>query len=314
MAEFDLIYNIINRRSANREDVITGIGDDCAILAIPEGYRLAVTMDTLVAGVHFPKSAEPYTIGFKSLAVNLSDLASTGAVPAWVTLSLTMPQADESWLKEFMRGFYTLADQYNVQLIGGDTASGPLSITVQAHGFVKQAVLRSGAELNHNIYVTGTLGDAALGLRSYTAGEQIDLHCKAKLDCPQPRVEFGLQVKNYASSMIDLSDGLASDLQHICHQSQCGAEVYLDNIPVSSAYRIYFQNEPDLLTAITFGDDYELCFTSDAGNETNLIQISKQLGLQLSCIGKITAGNAVSYFDTHGNAVAVNKKGFEHFS
>ena len=313
MTEFELIYTLINTQAVERADVLTGIGDDCAILSVPEGYSLAVSMDTLVESVHFPESASAFNIAYKALAVNLSDLASTGATPAWLTLSLTMPQVDEAWIKEFVRGLFELAKQYNVQLIGGDTCSGPLSVSIQAHGFVKNPLLRSGARDGDLIYVSGTLGDAALGLRSYQGENNIAESCIKKFNQPQPRIELGQCLSQYASSCIDISDGLISDLGHICKQSRCGADVFLNKTPLSDEFVDYYNGEADYITAITFGDDYELCFTIDENAVEHITQFSVKSGLALTCIGRITASDTVNFLDHNNKIISIANRGFEHF-
>lgn len=313
MTEFDLIYKLINTQAISRNDVLTGIGDDCAILSVPENYSLAVSMDTLVAGVHFPESVSAFSIGYKSLAVNLSDLASTGAKPAWVTLSLSMPTADENWITEFVRGLFTLANKYNVQLIGGDTTSGPLSVTIQAHGFVKKPLLRSGAKVGDLIYVSGHVGDASIGLRSYNGENDIDKYFVDKLNQPEPRVDLGLALAEIATSCIDISDGFISDLGHICKQSLCGAEVILEDVPVSSSYKKHFNDQPDYSNAISFGDDYELCFTISSKDSYKVSEISQMLNIQVTCVGNVTDSHTIKFLDKNNKEINLSKKGFEHF-
>jgi len=313
VTEFELIYKLINTQTVERSDVLTGIGDDCAVLAVPDGYSLAVSMDTLVSGVHFPDSASAFSVGYKSLAVNLSDLASTGAMPAWISLSLTMPVADENWIREFVSGIFQLASQYNVQLIGGDTCSGPLSISIQAHGFVKKPLLRSGARPDDLIYVSGHLGDSALGLRAYKAEENIAEGCLKRFNQPEPRIELGLWLTQVATSCIDISDGLVSDLGHICEKSCCGADIQMASIPLSDEFKAYFNQQPDYITAITFGDDYELCFTVNEQHSAAIDAYSNQSGLRLSCIGKIRSSGSVCFLDHDNKIITINNKGFEHF-
>lgn len=313
VTEFNLIYNQINTQSIDRSDVLTGIGDDCAIVNVPEGYSLAVSMDTLVSGVHFPENASAYSIGYKALAVNLSDLASTGAQPAWITLSLTMPSADKDWLDEFLKGLFDLAKKYNVQLVGGDTTTGPLSISIQAHGFVKKPLLRSNAKVNDLIFVSGCLGDAALGFMSYNETPVIIENCKLRFDQPEPRIELGLKLGEIASSCIDISDGLASDLSHICKKSNCGAEVNLVKLPLSQEYKSFFTKDISYVEALTFGDDYELCFTVTPDSEADVIQLSDNLNLPITCIGKITDSEQIQFLDKNNKTVLFQKKGYEHF-
>jgi len=314
VTEFDLIYKLLNTQSQQRADVLTGIGDDCAILSVPENHSLAVSMDTLVAGVHFPESASAFSIGYKSLAVNLSDLAAAGAIPAWFTLSLTMPAADENWVKEFVRGLFTLADKHNVQLIGGDTCKGPLSISIQAHGFVKNAMLRSGAKAGDLIYVSESIGDAALGLKSYQGDTVVDESCIKQFNQPEPRIRLGLAINDYATACIDISDGLISDITHICKQSQCGADIYLNKIPLSDAYQRHYNSKPDIIQALSFGDDYELCFTIDKSNEKTINKISRETGHNLTCIGTISTESKVRCFNQNNEIVDISRRGFEHFN
>lgn len=313
MTEFELIYQLINTQSLVRPDVLTGIGDDCAILSVPVGHSLAVSMDTLVEDVHFPKNTSAFSIGYKSLAVNLSDLAATGAEPAWITLSLTLPRADESWIKEFVKGLFALANKHNVQLVGGDTTRGALSVSIQAHGFVKNALLRSGAKVGDLIYVSGCLGDAALGLRYYSDQEKVNEKCIHKLQRPEPRVKLGQALSSIATSCIDISDGLVSDLGHICKQSQCGAEININDIPVSEEYIAYFNNVIDYKDAISFGDDYELCFTVSPHDKNKINKISESCDLSLTCVGVVTDTGVVKYLDKDKNIINSNIKGFEHF-
>lgn len=313
MTEFDLIYKLINTQSINRSDVLTSIGDDCAILSVPENHSLAVSMDTLVAGVHFPEAVSAFSIGYKSLAVNLSDLASTGAKPAWITLSLTMPSVDEKWITEFVKGLFSLADIYGVQLIGGDTSCGPLSVTIQAHGFVKKPLLRSGAKTDDLVFISGDIGDASLGLRFYSGEKNISETCVTKLNQPEPRIELGLALNDIATSCIDISDGFISDLGHICKQSNCGAEIVLNTVPVSDEYKNYFSEQTDFSNAISFGDDYELCFTVNPRDKESITKIAKELNIKLTCVGKISKSKEIKLFDDKHEEIKLLKKGFEHF-
>ena len=221
-------------------------------------------MDTLVAGVHFPADTAPAAIGHKALAVNLSDLAAMGAEPAWFTLALTLPEADADWLADFARGMFRLADDYGVQLVGGDVTHGPLSVTVQAHGLLPRgsALRRSGAAAGDRIYVTGTLGDAGLALRQ---GGQAPAALRQRLDYPSPRMESGQALLGLASAVIDISDGLLADLGHLLEVAGLGAEIRVDALPRSAGFLaaagpadidpIYYD------IPLTAGDDYELCFT-----------------------------------------------------
>jgi thiamine-monophosphate kinase len=318
-SEFDIIRRYFEHHGPARADVALGIGDDAALLAPPSGQQLAVSVDTLVAGVHFPLETGPEAIGHKSLAVNLSDLAAMGAEPAWATLALTLPAADEAWLAAFCEGFFAAAREHNVALVGGDTTHGPLSITVQIMGFVPpgQALTRAGAKAGDDVFVTGTLGDAGAGLRvvqgtlrvSSAIGEQL----KARLDRPTPRVAAGLALRGLASAAIDISDGLAADLGHILEASDVGAELELAKLPLSDALRQCGLPEPWRLVA-TAGDDYELCFTLPPENEREALARLAALGCPATRIGTITAAPGLKCVDTSGKVVTLDATGYDHFA
>lgn len=286
MNEFTLIDHFFNSSPIKRNDVLLGIGDDCAIVHPPAKQELLITTDTLIEGVHFLPDMAAYDIGFKSLAVNLSDLAAKGAEPAWINLALTVPHANDTWLSGFSKGLFDLANRFNVQLIGGDLTKGSLSITIQAIGFApnNQILRRSGAEIGDLIYVSHTLGDAALGLacleKSISITNYHDYlvarHCR-----PEPRIEMGLQLRRIAHACIDVSDGLAADLTHILTMSQVGAIVYVDKLPVSEAMIKSISRKEGIDLALNGGDDYELCFTVAP-------EKAKLLDSNYTCIGKIT--------------------------
>ncbi|MGA8260951.1 MAG: thiamine-phosphate kinase [Arenicellales bacterium] len=316
MGEFEIIEKFFKHQGVQREDVVLGIGDDAAILRPAAGRDLVMTTDVLVNGVHFPESTDPADIGHKSLAVNLSDIAAMGAVPAWATLCLTMPEAEERWLEGFCSGFFALAERYRVQLVGGDTANGPLSVAVHLTGFTGEAgcLHRGGARDDDVIYVSGTLGDAALGLqclsgmlaapgpdRSYLIG---------RLNRPSPRIELGRAVCRYASAAIDISDGLAADLGHICESSGVGALVDVSRLPISESYRRLLSKvgwEP----AMSFGDDYELCFTVPQANTGAVERAARDLGLRVTPVGHIS-GRTVQW--THGDQpFSLHEQGYRHF-
>jgi len=321
-SEFSLIDHFFKARGAVRNDVSVAIGDDGAVSSVPDGYQLVTAVDTLVNGVHFPVDSKAFDIGYKALAVNLSDLAAMGAEPAWATLALTMPNADESWLQQFCDGFFQLAEEFNVQLIGGDTTQGPLSVTVQVMGLVPQgqAVLRSGAKTGDAIYVSGCIGDAALGLRihqqqiapSSLSRQQSEALC-ARLYRPYPRVALGKALRGIASSMIDVSDGLAADLIHILDASRVGATIELENIPVSDHMQAVGELVDTVANVLGGGDDYELCFTVPEDKTTKLADISQQLSLNVKRIGAIKAGKGLSILK-NGLEVKPRQLGFEHFS
>lgn len=261
--EFDLIQRIRDR-ARGRGDVSLGIGDDAALLRVPAGQALVVAMDTMNVGVHFPHDTAPADIGWKALAVNLSDLAAMGAVPAWCTLSLSLPHADVAWLDAFLDGFDALAARHEVALVGGDTTHGPLSVCVTAFGFVPEAAAlrRDGAQVGDEVWVTGTLGDAVAALAQLQAGGVADLALRARLDRPEPRVAFGHALRGLAHACIDVSDGLLQDLGHVCAASGVGARIDMDALPASDALRSRAVGDTLRRDQASGGDDYELCFTA----------------------------------------------------
>jgi len=322
--EFDLIAVIRDRCAVAREDVRLGIGDDAALLAMPAGHILAVSTDTLVAGVHFPKSTRAFDIGWKSLAVNLSDLAAMGATPAWATLALTLPDADAQWVGQFADGFAALAGEFKLALVGGDTTRGPLSVTVTVHGFVPDgaALLRSGARAGDGVYVTGTLGDAAAGLRILAQGEGAPGNDRPttsrttlieRLDRPTPRVAQGLALRGRASACIDISDGLVADLGHVCAASGVGAEIDVESLPASSALFGLCDAPTRHALQLAGGDDYELCFTAADAEAASLLGDLARGGCGATRVGRIVAGHGVNIRDAGGNPVAVMRPGWEHF-
>ena len=328
MAEFDLIERIRVRAMA-REGVLLGIGDDAAVLHVPAGHELVVTADTLNAGVHFPLDAAPADIGWKALAVNLSDLASMGARPAWCTLSLSLPADDPAWLDGFLDGFLELADAHAVALVGGDTTRGPLSIAVTAMGWVEAgaALRRDGARVGDEVWVTGTLGDAAAALvlgghvllpldgaamPVVEAGNAAVL--RARLARPTPRVVVGRALAGLAHACVDVSDGLLADLGHICRRSGVGAEIEIAQLPASPALRAAFAD--DVLRAVlqaSGGDDYELCFTVAPSRAAPLRAALAQSGTAATRIGHIVAGAGVRALRADGSAWLAPRQGHVHF-
>ncbi len=313
ITEFDLIDHYFAKRAGQRADVILGIGDDCALLKAPTDQILAVSTDTLVAGVHFPLNTSPKALGHKSLAVSLSDLAAMGAEPAWVLLSLTLLQADDVWLTAFADGFFALLEYYSMQLIGGNTTQGPLSITTQVFGFLPpgKALRRDGAKPGDFIYVTGNLGDAGLALR-WLKQESPFASIRQRLDEPTPRVKEGIALREIASSAIDISDGLAADLGHILDRSQVGARVYVERLPLSSALKQLPLAEAWRL-ATTAGDDYELCFTVPPSSRTQLESTFARLGFHYYCIGTIEKEPGLRLVYDDDKPFKIDIKGYEHF-
>lgn len=311
--EFDLIARI-RARVATRADVVLGIGDDAALLAPPPGRQLVVTADTLNDGVHFPRGTSPADVGWKALAVNLSDLASMGAEPAWCTLSLSLPQSDPAWIEGFLDGFLDLAGQHGIALVGGDTTRGPLSIAVTAMGLVEpgRALRRDGARVGDEVWVTGTLGDAAGGLALLDREAVPAL--RARLDRPTPRVAAGRALVGIATACVDVSDGLLADLGHVCARSHVAAHIDVDALPASAALREAFGEADRIALQASGGDDYELCFTAPADAGADIGAVSAQLGLRFTRIGRIVAGEGVHPVDAKSQPWSSPQRGYDHFA
>lgn len=314
MSEFDLIKRYFTRPTPG---ALLGVGDDAALLQVSAGRVLAVSSDMLVCGTHFFADTDPYKLGHKTLAVNLSDLAAMGAVPRWATLAISLPEADEAWLEQFSSGFFELAQQHGVELIGGDTTRGPLNLCVTIFGEVQaaQALRRRGAQAGDEIWVSGELGDAALALAHLqgrvTLSDDEFAACASALYQPQPRVALGLALTGLATSAIDVSDGLLADLGHILECSNVGAEVYAEALPVSATLRRYPELERQC--ALSGGDDYELCFTVPASRHDAVLRVSEQLALPLTRIGRIAEGHDCIIRDAAGNPINPEGGGYDHF-
>ena len=316
--EFDIIRRHFVRPGPARDDVLAGIGDDAALLQVTPGHELVICTDTLVAGRHFPIDTPAAAIGHKALAVNLSDLAAMGAEPAWATLALTLPEYDADWMEAYMQGFFQLADTHHVQLIGGDTTRGPLSMTVQAHGFVPQggALLRHGAQPGEHIYVTGTLGDAGLAL---LLAERAGPALRARLDFPQPRIEAGKKLRGLATAAIDISDGLLADLGHLLEADGLGASIETDLLPRSSAFEAGIRAAGQEATALgtelplSAGDDYELCFTAAAVAEQQVMATCATLTCGCTRIGLVEQQPGIRCLQAHATEYLPAMTGYNHF-
>jgi thiamine-monophosphate kinase len=320
MKEFELINRFFTGRGITRRDVDIGIGDDCALVTVPEGCQLAVTTDTLVEGVHFFSDISPKALGHRVLAVNLSDLAAMGAEPAWISIGLTLPNVDETWMEQFTQGMHDIAEYYNVQLIGGDTTQGPLTITVCAKGIVPKgkALTRSGAKVGDWLFVTGDLGDAALAIEARTQGWELSdddrRYVQKKFDYPAPQVAAGQVLRGLANSAIDISDGLLADLSHILTHSGVGATIHADKVPLSNALKNLPDEEVRLMLAMAYGDDYQLLFTVSDSNRVAVERRLAEYGVTPTCIGQINANAgdiSLLYKDKPWPFPAT---GFEHFS
>lgn len=318
--EFSLIDRIRGLTAQARDDVRLGIGDDAALLAVPPGQELAVAIDTLVEGVHFPVGTKAADIGWKALAVNLSDLAAMGATPAWALLALTLPHADVAFIDGFASGFAQLAQPYRLALVGGDTTRGALTISVAVHGFVPpgKALTRAGAQVGDAVLVTGTLGDAAAGLQCVQQKHRGDdaqvRYLIERLDRPTPRVAAGLALRGRASACIDVSDGLLADLGHICTCSRVGAEIEAALLPRSPALLKHFDDTTARDLALSGGDDYELCFTVPAQHVASVQADLARLGCGATRIGRIVAGEGIAVRDREGHRLEPGHQGWDHFN
>jgi thiamine-monophosphate kinase len=314
LSEFRLIESYFEQRRLGRDDVALGIGDDAALLRLPPGMLLASAVDTLIEGVHFPQQTPPAAIGHKVLAVNLSDLAAMGAEPAWATLSLSMPEPDETFLKAFCDGLFSLAEQFNIALVGGDTVRGPLVLTLQASGFVPEgeALTRAGAAPGDLLYVSGTLGDAAAGLELVKAGSLNSREARwlrQRLDRPTPRIALGQALRGIASSCIDISDGLCADVAHIMERSHLGAAIDSRSLPLSPELLRVKGEEAARGLALNGGDDYELCFTVPEQKEAELLRLAATFAVAVTRIGEVN--NEVGVLRVDGEIVSGG--GYDHF-
>jgi thiamine-monophosphate kinase len=320
ITEFALIERFFSRCGAQRGDVELGVGDDGALLRPPPGEDLVAAIDTLVAGVHFLPQAEPASIGHRALAVNLSDLAAMGAHPAWALLALTLPAADESWLLEFARGLDALARAHNVALVGGDTTRGPLCVTVQVLGHVPQgcALRRAGGSPGDTLFLSGTAGDAAAGLLLEQGELALDdaatqKELLARFAFPTPRVALGEALRGRASACIDISDGLLGDAAKLAAASGCGAEITLEELPLSQALVHAVGAERARHLALSGGDDYELCFSVPAARVRELTLALPPERWNYRRIGALRAA-AGAVVTRAGTVMQFSHSGFEHFA
>lgn len=320
LSEFELIDRFFRDCGVRRADTGLGVGDDAALLHCPPGRELVAAIDTLVEGVHFPAGAPPASLGHRVLAVNLSDLAAMGAEPAWALLALTLPRAQEDWLREFATALCALAHAHAVQLVGGDTTSGPLSATVQVLGFVEPgtALLRSGGEAGDALFVTGTPGDAAAGLqilqsRLSVADTRHASELRERFLYPTPRIALGRHLREYASACIDVSDGLLGDASKLAQASGCGAELDYEALPLSAALIGACGAERARELALTGGDDYELCFSVPASRVDAMLEALPRQSWGYARIGTLRsdAGTVVRRGET---VMDVSARGFDHFA
>ena len=322
-SEFNLIQQYFTRPSPQAD---LGVGDDAALVRVSEGNQLVISTDMSVAGTHFLHDCAPYNIGWKALAVNVSDMAAMGAQPKWATLAISLPEVNQDWLAEFSRGFFACANSFNIDLIGGDTTRGPLNISVTILGEAPagKALKRSGAQVGDDIWVSGQLGSAALGLAHLQGKVQLTNKlvneldtCLKALNTPSPRTALGLALRGVATSCIDVSDGLLADLGHILQASNLGAAIDLEKIPCIELLKNNLDHPQFQELLIVGGDDYELCFTAPQTKREEINALSKQLNLQISLIGNTriasisnTSGLQVDY---KNNQITLLKQGFDHF-
>ncbi len=319
MGEFDLIDRFFKRPA---QQATVGIGDDCAIWTPQIGHQLAISTDMLVEGRHFLSTVDPFRLGHKSLAVNLSDLAACGATPRVFLLSLALPSADESWLSEFSKGLFALADAHGCELIGGDTTHGPLNISITIMGETpnSQAVLRSGARLGDDLYVSGHLGDARLALEAFrghiSLPQAVFDIARFRLEMPTPRIALGQSLRGVASAMADISDGLLGDLGHILTASRLGAEIDLKATTGLMTTSAQWDCPPDLASSciLAGGDDYELVFTAPTSAQSAVAKAAEQSATRVTRIGHITAIPGIVLRDENGQTVQNPYRSFDHFA
>jgi len=314
-SEFDLIARYFTRPTRH---TTLSIGDDAALISPAHGMELAISVDMLVAGTHFFHDADAYKLGWKSLAVNVSDMAAMGANPRWATLAIALPEVNELWLAEFSRGLFACAEAFEVDLIGGDTTRGPLTISVQIMGETPtgKAIKRSGAKVNDDVWVSGTLGSAALGLahllgKTNISANELPVFLDA-LNAPTPRVALGLALRGIANSCIDVSDGLMADLGHILKASNLGARIELGHVSCHAYLREKLTDAMHQQCVLAGGDDYELVFTAPKSQRAAIHQLSQQLNLPLSLIGETTHKSSLEV-TFNDQKIDLSKKGFDHF-
>lgn len=317
-SEFDLIARFFARPAPN---AVLGVGDDAALLAVSPGMELAVSTDMLVSGQHFFADVDPYLLGNKALAVNLSDLAAMGATPRWATLSLALPAAEAGWLDLFSRGLFDMAARFEVSLVGGDTTRGPLNLNVTILGEVPtgQALRRSGARVGDDIWVSGDLGGAALGLSQLLgefelAGTDEIESCLTRLHAPEPRVALGCALLGVAHAAIDISDGLLADLGHILEGSDVGADIAFESLPAHPAVAARLPHPLARRCLLSGGDDYELCFTAAPERAHGVLAAAASVGARVTRIGRICGEPGLRVLAADGSVMPTLESGFDHFA
>lgn len=314
MSEFSLIDQYCRNLGFKHDETRIGVGDDGAVLDIPNGTQLVVSVDTMVEGVHFLANVAPAKLAHKLIAVNVSDIGAMGGKAKWATLALTLPEQNHSWLKDFSSGLDAAAKYFGVELVGGDTTRGPLTLSLQVMGLVEagKALLRSGARSGDAVLVTGSLGDAALALSLLKQNIIPAEKLLNALEQPQPPIEFAYRCAHLASAAIDVSDGLLADLAHVAMASQVSMAIGMKFIPFSEEF-LAAAGKPDL--ALSGGDDYQLAFTVSPENLDEVFVVAKQLNIRLSQIGKVTNKHSelVSLFGNDGKIIDQDAEGYDHF-
>jgi len=312
-SEFEIIEHYFKKKM---KQTALGIGDDAAIINVQKNHQLVISSDMLIETIHFLKNTNPSHLGWKSLAVNLSDIAAMGAKPKWATLSISLPKINHVWLKKFSEGFFKCANQFGIDLVGGDTTKGPLSISITIMGEIKknQGLLRSGAKINDDIWVTGQLGLASMGLASLQKklklAPRLNAKCIKALEMPTPKVSLGYHLSRYTNSCIDISDGLIQDLNHILKASKVGATLLLNDIPCEK----FIHTSKQYQFVLNGGDDYELLFTAPKKNRSYIKKIAKKTNTVVNIIGAITYKKDLKIVNAQGKSLTFDLMGFDHFA
>ena len=317
-SEFELIARYFTRAPRT---ALLGVGDDCALVKAPDGLALAISTDMLVEGTHFFAATDPQALGHKTLAVNLSDLAAMGADPRWVTLALALPTADEAWVAAFARGFFAIADRFDIELIGGDTTRGPLNLCVTVIGTSPKglALRRDGARVGDDVWLSGETGAASLAVALRRGELELDAigtidatACALRLDQPEPRVALGRALRTVASSAIDVSDGLAADLGHIAERSRVAIMLEWHQMPIPTVLR-HLDTKRQQQAVLAGGDDYELAFTAAPDAAERVRKAADKAGVVVTRIGRVAAGAGVQVIDAAGQQITPDRAGFDHF-
>ena len=318
LSEFDLIKKYFSVKPLTHPQLALGIGDDCALINPQPGMQLAISSDMLVSGRHFFPDVDPRSLGHKSLAVNLSDLAAMGASPLGFTLAIALPEVNEAWLAPFSEGLLALARQFNCPLIGGDTTKGPLNICITILGELPSglALKRTAAQVGDDIWISGALGDARLALAALKNEARLDAEAFAKaaarLHTPTPRIALGLALRGLAHAALDISDGLTGDLGHILAASAVGAEIDVDSLPIGAVLASQ-KNALQRQFALTGGDDYELCFTASSTRRSQVLTAAQTANTPVTRIGRIVAPTGLRILDKNKKELSLALQSFDHF-